>query len=93
MDLAGEDVRPRYRQPLGMVKYDGVESDASYLFVRLAKKQIAYSATCMTKIVYQGQTLLEALPNTFGLQLDGTAPRTGLARWRRWEDTAPLKAK
>lgn len=93
MDLAGEDVRPRYRQPLGMVKYNGMESDASYLFARIAKKQITYSATCMTKIVYQGQTLLEALPNTFGLQLDGTAPRTGMARWRRWEDSTPLKAK
>jgi hypothetical protein len=41
--------------------------------------------------MYRDQTLLEALPNTFGLQLDGSAPRLGYARWRFWEDAIKVK--
>jgi hypothetical protein len=44
----------------------------------------------MTWIGFRGKPLLEALPMTFELQLDGAPPRTGLARWRCWEETVPL---
>jgi hypothetical protein len=41
--------------------------------------------------LYRDQVLLEALPNTFGLQLDGAAPRTGFAKWRKWEDVVKVQ--
>jgi hypothetical protein len=91
MDLARENIRPRYLYQLGKVRYGDFETDASYLFATIKSDQVSYSASTMTKILYRSQTLMEALPNTFGLQLDGSPPRTGYARWRYWEDVVKLK--
>ena len=91
MDLARENIRPRYQFNLGKVKYGDIETDAGFLFARIADGQVAYSATTMTKILYRDQTLMESLPNTFGLQLDGAAPRTGYAKWRKWEDVVKVR--
>jgi len=91
MDLAREPVGPRYRYELGKVRYGNFETDASYLFAKIKGKDISYSAATMTKILYQDQTLMEAKPNTFGLQLDGAPARTGLAKWRFWEDNVRVK--
>jgi hypothetical protein len=91
MDLAREPVGPRYQFGLGKVKYGDFVTDASYLFATVKSGEVSYSAATMTKILFRDQTLLEALPNTFGLQLDGAPPRTGFARWRFWEDTVKLK--
>jgi hypothetical protein len=91
MDLAREPVGPRYRFDLGRVKYGNFVTDASYLFATIRSNEVSYSAATMTKILYRDQTLMEALPNTFGLQLDGAPPRTGYARWRFWEDAVKLK--
>ncbi len=44
----------------------------------------------MTAVRYRGQALMEALPNTFGLQLDGAPPRTGFSKWRLWEETVGI---
>ena len=30
---------------------------------------------------------MTALPNTHGLQLDGSKPRVGYSKWRVWEGT------
>lgn len=91
MDLAREPVGPRYQFDLGKVRYGDFVTDASYLFAKNKDNEISYSAATMTKILYRDQTLMESLPNTFGLQLDGAPPRTGYARWRFWEDTVKLK--
>jgi hypothetical protein len=91
MDLARENIRPRYLYRLGKVRYGDFETDASYLFATIKGDEVSYSASNMTKILYRNQTLMEALPNTFGLQLDGAPPRTGYARWRFWEDVVKLK--
>ncbi len=91
MDLAREPVGPRYQFDLGKVKYGDFVTDASYLFAAIKPGEVSYSAATMTKILYRDQTLMEAAPNTFGLQLDGAPPRTGYARWRFWEDTVKLK--
>jgi hypothetical protein len=90
MELARENIRPRYQYQLGKVKYGDFETDASYLFAKIRDGQIAYSAATMTKVIYRGRTLQEALPYTFGLQLDGAPPRTGYAKWRCWEETVPF---
>ncbi len=91
MDLAREPVGPRYQFDLGRVKYGEFVTDASYLFASVKPNEASYSAATMTRILYRDQTLMEALPNTFSLQLDGAPPRTGYARWRFWEDTVKLK--
>lgn len=91
MDLARENVRPRYQYGLGKVRYGDYETDAAYLYAKRRGEQVSYSASTMTKILFREQPLLEALPNTFGLQLDGAAPRIGYAHWRYWEDTVTVK--
>jgi len=91
MDLAREPVGPRNQFDLGRVKYGDFVTDASYLFATIKPGEVSYSAATMTKILYRDQTLMEALPTTFGLQLDGAPPRTGYPRWRFWEDIVKLK--
>ncbi len=91
MDLARENIRPRYQYNLGKVRYGDFETDASYLFATLKGDEVSYSAATMTKVLFRDQTLMEALPNTFGLQLDGAPPRTGYAHWRFWEDSVKLR--
>lgn len=90
MDLAREPVGPRYQFDLGKVKYGDFVTDASYLFATIKSDEVSYSAATMTKILFRNQTLMESLPNTFGLQLDDAPPRTGYARWRFWEDKVKL---
>jgi len=91
MDLAREQVGPRYQYKLGKVRYGDFETDASYLFAKINGNQVAYSAATMSKITYRTQTLMEAKANTFGLQLDGAPARTGFPKWRFWEDVVGLK--
>ena len=91
MGLARENIRPRYVYQLGKVKYGDFETDASYLFAKIKNGEVAYSAATMTKVLYRDQILMEALPNTFGLQLDSTPPRTSQPQWRYWEDSIKLK--
>jgi hypothetical protein len=43
------------------------------------------------KVLFRGKPLMEALPNTHGLQLDGTPDRIGYTKWRYWEDTVENK--
>ncbi|MFN0108931.1 MAG: hypothetical protein ACKVZH_08750 [Blastocatellia bacterium] len=91
MDLAREQVGPRYQYNLGKVKYGEFETDASYLFAKLKGAEVFYSAATMSKVIFRNQTLLEAKPTSFGLQLDGAPARTGLAKWRFWEDSARIR--
>jgi len=91
MGLARENIRPRYVYQLGKVKYGDFETDASYLFAKTRNGEIAYSAATMTRVLYRDQILMEALPNTFGLQLDSTPPRTSQTQWRFWEGSIKLK--
>jgi len=91
MELARENIRPRYLYDLGKVRYGDFETDAYYLFATTSGKQIRYSAATMLKILYKGQMLMEALPNTHGLQLDGSPDRVGYSKWRFWEDVVDIK--
>jgi hypothetical protein len=91
MDLAREQVGPRYQYKLGKVRYGDFETDASYLFAKIKGGEVSYSAATMTKVLYRDQVLLEAKANTFGLQLDGAPARIGFPKWRFWEDVIKLK--
>lgn len=91
MDLAREAVGPRYQYALGKVKYGEFETDASYLFAKLSGSQLQYGAATFTKLSFRQQVLQEALPNSFGLQLDGAGTRAGYAKWRFWEAVATIR--
>lgn len=91
MDVARENIRPRYLYDLGKVSYGEFETDAHFFFATTEKNEIRYSASNVLKVLHKGKKLMEALPNTHGLQLDGASPRVGYVKWRYWEDTALVK--
>jgi hypothetical protein len=88
MDLTHGGVGPRYVWERGRVRYGDFETDASFLFATRTGPEVRWAAATMTKVRYRDRALMEALPYTFGLQLDGSPPRAGYAKWRAWEDTA-----
>lgn len=91
MDLARENIRPRYQYDLGKVSYGEYETDADYLFATTKGNSVTYSASNVLRVLHNGKPLMEALPNTHGLQLDGAPPRVGYVKWRYWEDTVTRK--
>ncbi len=91
MDLARENIRPRYLYSLGKVGYGEFETDASYLFATLNKGSVTYSASNVLQVLYKNKPLFEALANTHPLQLDGTVERVGFVKWRCWEDIVEYK--
>ncbi len=90
MEIARENIRPRYPYELGKVRYGDFETDAHFLYARVDSANVHYSASNVLKILYRDKTLMQALSNTFGLQLDGQPDRVGLSKWRYWEDSVPL---
>lgn len=91
MDVARENIRPRYLYDLGKVRYGDFETDADYFFATTKGKKVDYSASNLLKVLHKGKALMEALPNTHGLQLDGAPPRVGYVKWRYWEDSVTIK--
>ena len=91
MEIARENIRPRYLYELGKVKYGEFETDAYFLFATVEQNTVRYSASNVLKVIYNGKVLMEALPNTHGLQLDGAPERVGFTKWRYWEDTVPIR--
>ncbi len=87
MEVARENIRPRYLYDLGKVSVGDFETDAHFLYAVEDTTGMSYSALSFLKVLYRGQTLVGALPNTHALQLDGTDTRNGFSKWRRWEDT------
>jgi hypothetical protein len=90
MEIARENIRPRYLYDLGKVKYGDLETDAHFLFATVDKNTVSYSASNVLKVIYNGKPLMEALPNTHGLQLDGAPDRVGFVKWRYWEDAVSV---
>lgn len=90
-EIARENIRPRYLYSLGKVGYGDFETDAHFLFASVNKESVSYSASNVLKVIYQGNVLMEALPNTHGLQLDKPGERVGYVKWRYWEDTIKQK--
>jgi len=90
-EILRENIRPRYSFESGKVTYGDFETDASILFATIGGPRLRYSAATMVKILYKGKVIFEALPNTFGLQLDGAPDRVGYTKWRFWEDEVLLR--
>jgi len=91
MELSPKDIRPRYLYDLGKVSFAGFETDAPFMYATVNKSSVSYSAAEVLKVKYSGKTLMEALPNTHGLQPDGSPDRIAFTKWRYWEDTVPLR--
>lgn len=90
MEVARENIRPRYPYELGRVKYGDFETDAHFMYATIGSDSLSYSASNMLKVLYKGKPLFESLPNTHGLQLDGEQERVGYVKWRYWEDRVAL---
>jgi hypothetical protein len=90
-ELARENIRPRYTWELGRVGFGEFETDAHYFYATVAGGKVRYSASNLVRLMFRGRALLEALPMTFPLQLDGSPDRVGLSKWRYWEDEAALR--
>jgi hypothetical protein len=82
MEIARENIRPRYLYELGKVKYGDVETDAHFFVLKESGKTASFSATNVLRFVYRGTTRMAALPNTHSLQLDGSGERVGYSKWR-----------
>lgn len=85
-EIARENIRPRYLYDLGKATYGDFETDAHFLYARAEGDSLSYSVANVLKLRYKGKTLMEALPNTHGLQPDGSPDKVGFSKWRRWED-------
>ena len=86
-EIARTNIRPRYQYDLGRTTYGGTETDAHFFTLREMDGTTRVSAVNVLKFAYAGTTLMTALPNTHGLQLDGSDPRVGYSKWRVWEGT------
>lgn len=94
MDIARENVRPRYLWDLGKVRFGDFETDAQFMYASVGPDSVRYSASNVLKVIYGGDVLMQALPNTHALQLDGGPDsRVGYSKWRYWEDVLPVHTK
>jgi hypothetical protein len=85
VELARENIRPRYQYDLGKVSFGDFETDAYFFHSLTDRGSTRYSAANFLKVLHKGKALVEALPNTHPLQLDGGGDRVGYSKWRRWE--------
>jgi len=90
-EVARENIRPRYLYDLGKIRYRDFETDAHFFFATVERNNVRFSASNVLKVRYKGKALMEALPNTHGLQLDGAPPRIGYVKWRYWEDAVSVE--
>lgn len=90
-ELVRENIRPRYTWEEGRTRYGDLETDAHFLYASVGENDIRYAASQVLKVIYGDQVLMEALPNTHGLQLDGAPDRVGYVKWRAWEDAVDLR--
>jgi hypothetical protein len=90
-ETARGNIRPRYVYDLGKVSFGAFETDAHFLHAVQSPDSLRYSCTSFLRLLYKGAPLIESLPNTFALQLDGAEPRVAFAKWRRWEGAVPLR--
>ncbi|MDZ4699747.1 MAG: hypothetical protein SH809_08595 [Rhodothermales bacterium] len=85
-EVATPNIRPRYTWEAGRTRYGAFETDAHFFLATERAGRVDYAASEFLNIFYNNQPVREALPNTHGLQPDGSEPRVGYTKWRYWED-------
>lgn len=88
--LSRENIRPLYTRESGTVAYGPFETDAHFFHAVQKNTDLHYAVSQFTSFSHQGDVLIEATPNTFGLQLDGSPARASFAQWRLWQDVKSL---
>ena len=83
-ELERENIRPRYSWDQGRIMYGPIESDAHFLYLTMGAETLYYEASQFLNIYFNGEPVFEALPNTHGLQPDGSEPKVGYTKWRAW---------
>lgn len=84
-ELARENIRPRYTWEDGRIAFGDIETDAHFLYATIKGDQFKFAASQFMNIYFKGEPVMEALPNTHGLQPDGSPPKVGFTKWRAWE--------
>ncbi|MCJ7611444.1 MAG: hypothetical protein MUP19_04210 [Candidatus Aminicenantes bacterium] len=69
-------------------RFGGFETNGDFLFGRVEGSGLSYSIVNLTKALFDGQTLFEARPTTFGLTFDGSPDGPGIGKLRYWRGTA-----
>lgn len=92
-EVVPENIRPRYTWEAGRTTYGPIETDAHFVHATVAGDSVRYVASEVLKVLYEGEPLMEALPNTHGLQLDGAPDRVGYVKWRFWEGTGSVDGR
>ncbi len=88
-EIARENIRPRTLYDPGRTSYGASETDAHFFTLREEGGVTSVSAVNVLKFIHGGTTVMTALPNTHGLQLDGSADRVGYSKWRIFETADP----
>jgi hypothetical protein len=86
MEVARENIRPRYTYDLGKVTYGDYETDAHFFCATERAGVRSWSAVNVLNVKHRGVELMSALPNTHSLQPDGSPDRLGMSKWRIWEE-------
>ena len=92
-ELARENIRPRYTWEKGRIKFGPIETDAHYLYAVVEEDSLYYEASQFLNIYLNEQPVIEALPNTYGLQLDGSPARSSYSKWRAWTDRVSIEGR
>ena len=86
-ELVRENIRPRYTWEKGKIMYGPFETDAHFMYATVTDEALYYEASQFLNIYFNERPIFEALPNTHGLQPDGSEPKIGYTKWRAWSDT------
>jgi hypothetical protein len=92
-DMSRDWRRPKYTFESGKNTYGDFETDGDFLFASLEKGQLNYTIVNLTKALYKGQVLVEALPWESGLTFDASPDQAGFGKLRYWRGGSELKGK
>ncbi len=90
-DISRDWRRPRYTYEAGRTRFGGFETDGDFLFASLKAGTLAYTIVNLTKASFEGRTLVEAKPSTFGLAFDASPDQAGIGKLRYWREKKALK--
>ncbi len=90
-EVVTANIRPRYTWEAGRTQYGPFETDAHFFFATQTADEVVYAASEFLNVYFENRPVQEALPNTHGLQLDGSPDRVGYNKWRYWEDRFPVR--
>lgn len=90
-EVVRENIRPRYTWEKGRTQCGAFETDAHFFYATTTQDSLYYAASQVLNIYHEEKAILEALPNTHGLQMDGSDPKVGYSKRRAWEDYVSIE--